>query len=178
MKAPQRYVLRISPALLKIIVGNLDCLMLQVPALYEFKYGVKDEHTHDIKEQYEKRDGDKVEGYYSLVEPDGTTRTVKYSSDKHTGFIAHVERSGHASHPAPAKKFITPVKKVVYPVKNVIYPVKYQSYEPAVQDSYIQATSHYDAPDHTYSNELSQPVKGSESYSSLSFGGSSEGYKP
>ncbi|XP_021930480.1 cuticle protein 19-like [Zootermopsis nevadensis] len=66
---------------------------------YEFKYGVKDEHTHDIKEQAEKRDGDKVEGYYKLVEPDGTTRTVHYTSDKHTGFHAQVVRSGHAIHP-------------------------------------------------------------------------------
>jgi len=148
----------------------------QAPAHYEFKYGVKDEHTHDIKEQYEKRNGDKVEGYYSLVEPDGTKRTVKYSSDKHTGFIAHVERSGHSSHPATVKKIITPVKKVVYPVKEVIYPVKYQSYEPAVQHSYIQEASQYDAPAHTYSNELSQPSKGAESYNNLSFGGSSEGY--
>jgi hypothetical protein len=161
----------------KCTVDNLDCFVLQVPAHYEFKYGVKDEHTHDIKEQYEKRDGDKVEGYYSLVEPDGTTRTVKYSSDKHTGFIVQVVRSGHASHPAPVKKVIAPIKKAVYPVKKVIYPVKYQSYQPALQHSYIQATSHYDAPAHTYSNEqLSQAEKGSASYSSLSFGGSSEGY--
>ncbi|XP_069705134.1 cuticle protein 19-like [Periplaneta americana] len=66
---------------------------------YEFKYGVKDEHTHDIKEQHEKRDGHKVEGYYKLLEADGTTRTVHYTADKHTGFHAHVERSGHATHP-------------------------------------------------------------------------------
>jgi hypothetical protein len=60
---------------------------------------VKDEHTHDIKEQAEKRDGDKVSGYYKLVEPDGTTRTVHYTADKHTGFQAQVDRSGHAIHP-------------------------------------------------------------------------------
>ncbi|XP_023720183.1 cuticle protein 19-like [Cryptotermes secundus] len=66
---------------------------------YEFKYGVKDEHTHDNKEQAEKRDGDKVEGYYKLVEPDGTIRTVHYTADKHTGFHAQVVRSGHANHP-------------------------------------------------------------------------------
>ncbi|KAJ9591090.1 hypothetical protein L9F63_002371, partial [Diploptera punctata] len=66
---------------------------------YEFKYGVHDGHTHDIKEQAEKRDGDKVEGYYKLVEPDGTTRTVHYTADKHNGFNAKVERSGHAAHP-------------------------------------------------------------------------------
>ncbi|PSN37965.1 hypothetical protein C0J52_10416 [Blattella germanica] len=66
---------------------------------YEFKYGVKDTHTHDIKEQAEKRDGHKVEGHYKVHEADGTIRTVHYNADKHTGFHAHVERSGHATHP-------------------------------------------------------------------------------
>jgi hypothetical protein len=138
---------------------------------------VKDQHTHDIKEQAEKRIGDKVEGYYSLLEPDGTTRTVKYSSDKHTGFIAHVEKSGHASHPVPVKKVIAPVKKVIYPVKKVVYPVKYQSYEPALQDGYTQTISLNEGPIQTYSNEHSSQSEGnSVSYSSLSFGGGSEGY--
>ncbi|XP_069705147.1 cuticle protein 7-like [Periplaneta americana] len=83
------------------------------PANYEFKYGVKDTHTHDIKEQAEKRVGDKVEGYYSLVEPDGTTRTVKYTADHHNGFNAVVSKSGHAVHPAAPVKVAVPVHKVV-----------------------------------------------------------------
>ncbi|XP_069705115.1 cuticle protein 19-like [Periplaneta americana] len=83
------------------------------PAHYEFKYGVRDEHTHDIKEQAEKRDGDKVSGYYKLLEADGTTRTVHYTADKHTGFHAQVVRSGHAVHPAQAVKVAVPVHKVV-----------------------------------------------------------------
>jgi hypothetical protein len=90
------------------IAFSLSFLFFQAPPQYEFKYGVKDEQTHDIKEQAEKRVGDRVEGYYSLVEPDGTTRTVHYSADKHTGFNAQVVRSGHAAHPAPA-----PVHQVV-----------------------------------------------------------------
>jgi hypothetical protein len=72
---------------------------LQAYPKYEFKYGIKDAHTKDTKEQAEKRDGDKVEGYYKLVEPDGTTRTVHYTADKHTGFQAQVLRSGHVIHP-------------------------------------------------------------------------------
>ncbi|XP_069705122.1 cuticle protein 7-like [Periplaneta americana] len=148
------------------------------PAHYEFKYAVKDEHTHDIKEQYEKRDGDKVEGYYSLVEPDGTIRTVKYTSDKHVGFIAQVQKSGHASHPAPVKKLIVPtVKKVVVPVKKVVYPVQYHSYEPAPQHTYSQQASNYEAPSQGYSQGQETQSEGSSaSYSSLSFGGGSEGY--
>jgi hypothetical protein len=65
---------------------------------YKFEYGVKDPHTHDHHSQWEHRDGDKVEGEYSLDEADGTKRIVKYKADKHSGFHAHVERVGHAHH--------------------------------------------------------------------------------
>ncbi|XP_055376231.1 histidine-rich glycoprotein-like [Condylostylus longicornis] len=66
---------------------------------YKFEYGVKDSHTGDNKNQWEHRDGDHVHGEYELHEPDGTKRIVKYTSDKHNGFTAHVERVGHAQHP-------------------------------------------------------------------------------
>ncbi|KAJ9583203.1 hypothetical protein L9F63_022450, partial [Diploptera punctata] len=82
------------------------------PANYEFKYGVHDSHTNDIKEQSEKRIGDKVEGHYSLVEPDGTTRTVKYTADHHNGFNAVVSKSGHAkviAAPAPVIAHAAPL---------------------------------------------------------------------
>jgi hypothetical protein len=65
---------------------------------YKFEYGVKDPKTGDHHSQWEHRDGDKVHGEYTLDEADGTKRVVKYSSDKHTGFQAHVERIGHAHH--------------------------------------------------------------------------------
>ena len=65
---------------------------------YKFEYGVHDPHTHDHKSQWEHRDGDVVKGEYTLDEADGTKRVVKYSSDKHGGFQAHVERIGHAHH--------------------------------------------------------------------------------
>ncbi|CAH0557233.1 unnamed protein product [Brassicogethes aeneus] len=68
---------------------------------YEFKYGVQDPHTGDHKTQHEVRDGDVVKGSYSLVEPDGTTRTVHYTADDHNGFNAVVEKSGQAFHQAP-----------------------------------------------------------------------------
>ncbi|PSN37953.1 hypothetical protein C0J52_10428 [Blattella germanica] len=80
---------------------------------YEFKYGVHDAHTHDVKEQAEKRVGDKVVGHYSLLEPDGTTRTVHYTADHHTGFHAVVTKSGHAVHPVHPVKVAVPVHKVV-----------------------------------------------------------------
>lgn len=70
---------------------------LQDRPKYEFKYGVEDAHTGDKKTQYEVRDGDVVKGQYSLVEPDGSVRTVEYTADPHHGFSAVVHKSGHES---------------------------------------------------------------------------------
>uniref|UniRef100_A0A8D8Z4N3 Cuticle protein 19 n=1 Tax=Cacopsylla melanoneura TaxID=428564 RepID=A0A8D8Z4N3_9HEMI len=69
---------------------------------YQFEYGVNDPHTGDVKKQYEERDGDKVRGYYSLVEPDGSIRIVEYTADDKNGFQAIVRKIGHSGHPAPA----------------------------------------------------------------------------
>lgn len=60
---------------------------------YTFKYGVSDYHTGDVKSQHETRDGDVVKGQYSLVEPDGSIRTVDYTADKHNGFNAVVSKT-------------------------------------------------------------------------------------
>ena len=65
---------------------------------YKFEYGVKDEHTGDHKSHWEHRDGDKVEGEYTLDEADGTKRIVSYHADGKTGFHAEVKRVGHATH--------------------------------------------------------------------------------
>lgn len=65
---------------------------------YSYKYGVHDEHTGDVKSAHETRDGDVVKGKYSLVEPDGSVRTVEYTADKHNGFNAVVTRTGHNTH--------------------------------------------------------------------------------
>ncbi|XP_017772751.1 PREDICTED: adult-specific cuticular protein ACP-20-like [Nicrophorus vespilloides] len=58
---------------------------------YHYDYAVHDLHTHDIKSQWETRDGDKVKGEYTLVEPDGSKRIVQYTADKHSGFNAVVK---------------------------------------------------------------------------------------
>jgi Insect cuticle protein len=71
------------------------------PAKYDFYYDVHDEKTGDIKYQKESRDGYKVVGEYSLVDPDGHRRTVTYSSDKDTGFVAHVQREEIKGYQAP-----------------------------------------------------------------------------
>ncbi|XP_046393598.1 cuticle protein 19-like [Ischnura elegans] len=71
---------------------------------YHFEYAVKDEHTGDVKSHHEERDGDNTRGYYTVNEPDGTILTVHYTVDKHSGFQAVVERTGHAAHPQQFKK--------------------------------------------------------------------------
>ncbi|XP_053691952.1 larval cuticle protein A3A-like [Sabethes cyaneus] len=64
---------------------------------YSFSYDVQDALTGDNKQQHETRDGDVVQGQYSLVEPDGTRRTVDYTADPINGFNAVVSKSSDAA---------------------------------------------------------------------------------
>ncbi|XP_050423774.1 cuticle protein 19-like [Adelges cooleyi] len=83
------------------------------PASYSYKYGVHDPTTGDIKHQSEERTGDVVRGQYSLVEPDGTIRTVDYTADPVNGFNAVVSKSGKARHIVPEKPLPVPVAVAV-----------------------------------------------------------------
>jgi hypothetical protein len=65
-------------------------------------------NIYDMKKQAEKRDGDKVEGYYKLSEPDGSTLTFHYTADKYVCFQAHVKNSRHATHSAFTKNLMIP----------------------------------------------------------------------
>ncbi|BET00556.1 Cuticular protein [Nesidiocoris tenuis] len=67
---------------------------------YSFEYSVNDAYTGDNKAQHETRDGDVVQGSYSLVEPDGSVRTVDYTADPVNGFNAVVHKAAGA-HAAP-----------------------------------------------------------------------------
>ncbi|XP_047510338.1 myb-like protein X [Pieris napi] len=60
---------------------------------YEFSYKVSDPHTHDYKGQQEKRHGDKVNGNYWLIQPDGRKRLVKYHANDHIGFNVLIDYS-------------------------------------------------------------------------------------
>ncbi|XP_051860634.1 cuticle protein 7 [Drosophila sulfurigaster albostrigata] len=73
---------------------------------YHYNYGVADSHTGDVKSQHEVRDGDVVKGSYSLVEPDGSVRTVEYTADDHNGFNAVVHKSAPTVHHAPAPAIV------------------------------------------------------------------------
>ncbi|KAJ8915820.1 hypothetical protein NQ315_004632, partial [Exocentrus adspersus] len=63
---------------------------------YHYDYHVADHKHKDYKSKHETRDGYKVKGTYSLLEPDHKTiRVVDYVSDKKLGFIAKVSYKKH-----------------------------------------------------------------------------------
>ncbi|CAH1391265.1 unnamed protein product [Nezara viridula] len=61
---------------------------------YDFSYSVNDAVTGDSKTQSESRQGDVVQGSYSLLEADGTRRVVDYTADPVNGFNAAVRKEG------------------------------------------------------------------------------------
>lgn len=81
---------------------------------YSFAYDVQDGVTGDSKSQHETRDGDVVQGSYSVVDPDGTKRTVEYTADPHNGFnaVVHREPLGHVAKVAA----VAPVAKIAAPL--------------------------------------------------------------
>ncbi|XP_065359938.1 uncharacterized protein LOC135953852 [Calliphora vicina] len=66
-------------------------------AEYQFAYGVEDADAHILHNRNEMRDGDAVKGVYSLIDPDGALRVVKYTADDINGFQAEVIRNGVSS---------------------------------------------------------------------------------
>ncbi|XP_015127030.1 larval cuticle protein A3A-like [Diachasma alloeum] len=70
---------------------------------YSYSYDVQDSITGDFKSQHETRDGDVVQGSYSLLDSDGTRRTVDYTADAQNGFNAVVRKE------PITEKLVTPV---------------------------------------------------------------------
>ncbi|XP_076243980.1 larval cuticle protein A3A-like, partial [Calliopsis andreniformis] len=92
---------------------------------YSYAYDVHDSLTGDAKSQQETRDGDIVQGSYSLIEADGTRRIVDYTADSVNGFNAVVRKEA-ASAPLiaePVAKIATPIAKIAYaaPVAKLAY---------------------------------------------------------
>ncbi|KAG8233669.1 hypothetical protein J437_LFUL013715 [Ladona fulva] len=81
---------------------------------YSYSYSVADAVTGDNKAQHETRSGDVVEGSYSLVEPDGTHRTVDYTADPVNGFNAVVHREGAVVKAAIAAPVVAKVAAPAY----------------------------------------------------------------
>jgi Insect cuticle protein len=59
---------------------------------YNFAYAVNDMTTGDFKSQHETRNGDQVQGQYTMMDSDGYQRTVEYRADDQNGFDAEVRR--------------------------------------------------------------------------------------
>ena len=83
---------------------------------YSFTYRVTDVETGDSKVQEERRNGDSVEGSYSIVELDGSIRTVRYSADPVNGFNAVVERNRGTS--SPLRPFVAVVPSSERPLRT------------------------------------------------------------
>ncbi|XP_025602572.1 larval cuticle protein A3A-like [Athalia rosae] len=108
---------------------------------YSYAYDVQDSITGDNKQQHETRDGDVVQGSYSLVEADGSRRTVDYTADPVNGFnaVVHKEPAGVAiktvaAAPVVAKYAAAPV------VAKYAAPVHYAA--PAAHVSYAAPVAH------------------------------------
>ncbi|XP_068619477.1 larval cuticle protein A2B-like [Battus philenor] len=93
---------------------------------YSFAYDVQDPVTGDSKTQHESRDGDVVQGSYSVVDPDGTKRTVDYTADPHNGFNAVVKNEPAAVKVAAFAKVAAPVAHHAAPVVHAA-PVAYHA---------------------------------------------------
>ncbi|KAK9745567.1 Insect cuticle protein [Popillia japonica] len=93
---------------------------------YSYAYDIQDGLTGDNKQQQESRDGDVVQGSYSLVEPDGTRRVVQYQADPVNGFNAVVSREPLAVKVAApvVAKAVAPVAYAA-PVAKVAAPLAY-----------------------------------------------------
>ncbi|CAL8111030.1 unnamed protein product [Orchesella dallaii] len=73
------------------------------PKPYNFNYAVNDHYTGANFRQQEASDGNKVNGQYTVLLPDGRTQIVTYNADWKNGFNAEVTYQGEAKYPEPPK---------------------------------------------------------------------------
>ncbi|KAG5678824.1 hypothetical protein PVAND_008458 [Polypedilum vanderplanki] len=114
---------------------------------YAFSYNVQDGLTGDHKSQSETRNGDVVEGHYSLIDADGTKRTVHYTADPVHGFNAQVHKEPAA---VVAKTVVAPVvaHHVAAPVVKTVHaaPVVAHHAAPVVAHHAAPVVAHHAAP--------------------------------
>ncbi|XP_046622012.1 larval cuticle protein A1A-like isoform X1 [Neodiprion virginianus] len=143
---------------------------------YSYSYDVQDSITGDNKQQHETRNGDVVQGGYSLIEADGTRRIVDYTADPVNGFNAVVRKEGAAvavkavaapvvakvaaplAYAAPVAKYAAPLAYSAYaaPVAKYAAPLTYSTYgAPIAKYAAPLAYSAYAAPVAKYAAPLS-----------------------
>nr|AGG56521.1 cuticular protein RR-2 motif 59-like protein [Antheraea yamamai] len=104
-----------------------------------FSYDVADPNTGDYKSQVETRVGGTVTGQYSLLDADGTKRTVDYAADDVNGFNAVVRKDPAvvaaplvAAAPAVVAAKTVAVAPAVVAAKTVVAPTVYATATPAL----------------------------------------------
>ncbi|XP_008479881.1 larval cuticle protein A2B-like, partial [Diaphorina citri] len=109
------------------------------PAKYQFAYEVADAQSGDYHGQQESRDGDVVQGVYSLVEADGTRRIVEYTADVN-GFNAVVRKEGtpQAYAPAAVPPAYRPAYRPAYVAPVAPVPVAPVPVAPVANQAYIR----------------------------------------
>ena len=78
-------VVRTVPVVDEVVGGH---------AHYSYGYSVNDARSGDLKAREETRDGDVVQGSYTVADPDGRIRHVEYTADRDHGFNARVTYDG------------------------------------------------------------------------------------
>uniref|UniRef100_A0A182MBF4 Uncharacterized protein n=1 Tax=Anopheles culicifacies TaxID=139723 RepID=A0A182MBF4_9DIPT len=106
---------------------------------YSYNYGVHDSLTGDVKSQVESRDGDVVKGQYSLVEPDGSVRTVDYTADDVNGFNAVVSKSAPSVHAKTVVAHAAPAVVAHAAPAVVAAPAVYSAHHAPVYASQVPA---------------------------------------
>ncbi|XP_067013452.2 cuticle protein 19.8-like [Anabrus simplex] len=117
---------------------------------YSYAYDIQDALTGDSKGQQESRQGDVVQGSYSLVEPDGTRRTVEYTADPVNGFNAVVHRE-----PAVVAKAVVAAPAVAKVAAPVAYAAPAYAH-PAAYGAPIAAKAYLEMLNIIYCNFLQQ----------------------
>ncbi|CAK1545710.1 unnamed protein product [Leptosia nina] len=167
----------VAPVTAQVVAAPVAARLEEFDALpqYRFGYNVADSLTGDYKSQQEQRDGDLVQGSYSLVEPDGTRRVVDYSADSVNGFNAVVRKEPLvAAAPAVVAEPVVPARIAAAPVAaaplvaapvaryTAAYtaPVAYSAYTAPVARVAYNAPLTYPAPARftAYSSPLVAPV--------------------
>ncbi|XP_042887012.1 cuticle protein-like [Penaeus japonicus] len=76
------------------LYGNPPPTYGDVPAEYQFSYGVKDDYSKNDYGHSEDRSGYNTQGQYQVLLPDGRLQTVEYTVTNDSGFVASVEAKG------------------------------------------------------------------------------------
>ena len=100
-------VVRTVPVVDQVVGGH---------AHYSYGYSVNDARSGDLKAREETRDGDVVQGSYTVADPDGRIRHVEYTADRDHGFNARVTYDGE---PGPVSLGVGGPGAAIAPVATV-----------------------------------------------------------